>query len=298
MSAAAGTAIGVVLHPRRETLPVTEAITSWAREAGREVLGLAGERARHPDGVQSVPPQEMGSRSWLVMGIGGDGTLLRALAVAAPYGVPVLGVNLGRLGFLAEIEPHEVEPTLRAAARGELEVEQRLVLALATPWAPGCPPRAYNDIVLARLAGAGQAALGLRVGDEVFARYSADALIVSTPTGSTAYNFSAGGPIVSPRLAGMLVTPVATHSIFNRALVVAPDESLRIEVLDGSSAVSLEVDGQVVAQLEPRASVDVAARSDGARVLRRPGSSFYRRARAKLGVVDPLELMGERAGRA
>jgi NAD+ kinase len=229
----------------------------------------------------------------MVMALGGDGTILRALKLAHPYDVPVLGVNLGRLAFLAEVSLDDLPAALDAIDRGEYRLEERATMHIehVDPNAcDGLPTTVFNDSALTRMAGSGPAALAVEVEGQVFGRYTADALVIATPTGSTAYSFAAGGPIVSPRHRGLLVTPVAPHAAFDRAVFLHPDEQLRVHVLDRSAPVLLEVDGQRGTELGPGDTVEFSVHDRPAHVLRLHEGGFYERARRKLQLVDSSEL--------
>src|SRR5262249_46627080 len=153
-------------------------------------------------------------------------------ALAAPAGVPVLGVNLGRLGFLAEVDPPELGRALEAVGAGEDPVEGRLALECTPPTRPRpAAVPAFHELGGWRPPGDGQAALAVSVEGELFARYAADGIVVATPTGSTAYTLSAGGPIVSPVVDAILITPLAPHGLFNRTLTIEATELLEIDVL-------------------------------------------------------------------
>ena len=149
---------------------------------------------------------------------------------------------------------------------------------------------AFNDSALSRVPGNGPAALAVEVEEEVFARYTADALVIATPTGSTAYSFAAGGPIVSPRHRGLLVTPVAPHAAFDRAVFLHPDERLRVHVLDRSAPLLLEADGQRVAELNAGDCIEFTISARPAQILRLHEQGFYERARRKLQLTDSSEL--------
>ena len=149
---------------------------------------------------------------------------------------------------------------------------------------------AFNDAALTRVAGNGPAALAVEVEGEVFARYTADALVIATPTGSTGYSFSAGGPIVSPRHAGLLVTPVAPHAAFDRAVFLHGGETLRVHVLERSAPVLLELDGQRGAEMEAGDTVQFCVGERPAQILRLHPQGFYERARRKLQIADSSEL--------
>jgi NAD+ kinase len=286
--------VGLLVHPERDDPNVTLEIQAWAAALSIGLITLDSDGARFPDKVARVGEAQLGRESDLLVAVGGDGTILRALHMCAPHGTPVLGVNLGRLGFLAEVDPNDLGTALDAIARGEYAVEERLALTVTVDGATADTPEfcadAYNDAVLTRAPGLGRAALSLYVEDGLFARYLADGLVIATPTGSTAYNFSASGPIVSPRVQALMVTPVAPHSAFNRTLVVHSTEQLRVELLEQSAPVALEIDGRHRAELQPRDGLVVRASARSSRVIRLHGPNFYQRARTKLRLVDPLAI--------
>src|SRR5579862_1015939 len=289
------TTVGVMAHPRRNCDEVFTAIAGWVRSRGGRLIGLSEEALAGVASADRLPGEEFAHTAELVIAAGGDGTILRALALAAPASVPVLGVNLGRLGFLAEVDPPELGRALEAVGAGEYRVEERLALecTLHTQGA-ATTVRAFNDLVVCRTPGFGQAALAVSVGGELFARYAADGIIVATPTGSTAYTLSVGGPIVSPVADAILVTPLAPHGLFDRTLTIAAMELLEIEVLQKSAPVVVERDGSRERELTPGARIALR-RSDTPGLLVRLGwTSFYSRARRKLQLADPIELGASR----
>jgi NAD+ kinase len=215
--------------------------------------------------------------------------MLGAMRVAAPHGVAALGVNLGTLGYLTEVDAANLDGALSALSRGEYVVETRTALTLASREGAGAQT-AYNDVVATRVPGRGQAALALRIDGELLVRYASDGVIAATPQGSTAYAFAAGGPLVSPRAQGMIVMPDAPHGLFNRAVVLAEGERLGIEVLPTSAPVSIEVDGRLLSHAEGGATLEVLAQPNGARVIRVHPGGFAKRARRKLGITDPAGL--------
>jgi NAD+ kinase len=238
-------------------------------------------------GVQLVEQHRIAEQVDLLVSLGGDGTMLRTLRLAYHHRVPVLGVNLGKLGFLAEIDVPDLDDALCSIAEERFEVEPRVAVEALV----GDTVRiAFNDIALVRIPGRGQAAVGLVVDGQPFVRYVADAVVVSTPTGSTAYSFSAGGPIVSPRAEGLLVVPVAPHSAFNRALMLACSESLALELLPSSGSLALEVDGELVRTLEPGQRVELLTHVAAGSVVRLGATTFYQRAQRKLRLSDAAEL--------
>jgi NAD+ kinase len=281
-------AVGLVLHPQRDCETVMSMIVGWARSRNAEVLGLAGDLARIDGGAVAVEPECLADRSDLIVSLGGDGTMLRAMRLVRDTEVPVLGVNLGRLGFLAEIDIPDLHDALSAIDEHRFTVERRSGVRATFA---GTETVAFNDIALVRIPGLGaSAAIGLRVEGNPFVRYAADALIVATPTGSTAYSFSAGGPIVSPSAEGLLVTPSAPHSAFNRALFLSGGEKLALDVLPTSGELAVEADGAVVGHVCPGDVVDLTLLPGAARVVRLGRTTFYQRAQRKLRLTGSAEV--------
>ena len=282
--------VGLVLHPARDCADAMETITGWAHAHQVEILGLAGEVERIDGHASVVDAAYLAERSDLLVSLGGDGTMLRAMRLSLGCRSPVLGVNLGRLGFLAEVDIPELAGALSAIDEHRFTVEARSGVRAAFT---GCETAAFNDIALVRIPGAGaSAAVELTVEGHSFVRYAADAVIVATPTGSTAYNFSAGGPIVSPRAQGLLVTPVAPHSAFNRALFLSSGERLALTVLAASGELAVEADGQVVGHLRPGDTVDLTLLPAAAQVVRLGLTTFYQRAQRRLRLSGSAEVDG------
>jgi NAD+ kinase len=265
-------------------------VRAWALARGIALAG-DGDEPRLPPEVERCADDGLADGSDLVLALGGDGTMLGALRRAAPRGVPVLGANLGRLGYLTEVDGEHLEAALEALGAGTFAVEERF--ALRATWTQDgrrLAAVAYNDVVLSRIPGRGQAALGLRVDGQLLVRYASDGVIAATPAGSTAYSFAAGGPLVSPQTRAMIVTPDAPHGLFNRAVVLGAEERLSVDVLPSSAPVALEVDGRLVAQVEPGWSMEAAPNPSPALVVRLGSAGFAERARRKLGITDPAGL--------
>jgi NAD+ kinase len=202
----------------------------------------------------------------------------------------VLGVNLGKLGFLAEVDVPDVADALSAIDEREFTVEPRLAVDAILG---DQMVTAFNDVALVRYPGKATAAVAVRAAGHPFVSYAADAVVVATPTGSTAYSFSAGGPIVSPAVEALLVTPAAPHSAYNRGLVLSIRDSLALEVLPASGPLAVEVDGQVAAQVRPGDGVELRPRPGAAHVVRLGRTTFYERARRKLRLTDSAEVPAE-----
>ncbi|WP_433604213.1 NAD(+)/NADH kinase [Dactylosporangium sp. CA-139114] len=280
--------VGLVLHPRRDSKPAIDAVIDWARSRDATVLGLPDEVGRIDCSAVPVTPDELVSRASLVVSLGGDGTMLRSMRLLSGKPTPVLGVNLGRLGFLAEVSVEELPEALSAIDAHKFTVEPRMAVRTTLP--DGTDVTAFNDIALVRTPGHGLAAVAISMQGYPFVRYAADALIVATSTGSTAYSFSAGGPIVSPTVEGILVVPAAAHSAFNRALVLSPSEDLDLELLPTSGRLAVEVDGELLGELNPGDTLTVCAAPAAAKVVRLGYTTFYERARRKLQVNGSLEV--------
>jgi len=281
--------VGLVLHPTRDVGPALGRVGEWAPAAGVELAAIDDPRV--PGEIPRRAEDALAADCDLLLALGGDGTMLSALRLGGPHAVPVLGANLGRLGYLTEVDEAHLGVALAALADGRFAVEERLVLRVERRDAGiAFDEVAYNDVVLSRVPGRGQAALGLRIDGQLLVRYASAGLIVATPAGSTAYNFSAGGPIVSPQTRAAIVTPDAPHGLFNRAVVLGDEERLGVEVLPASSPVALEVDGRLVAQVEPGWSMEVAPNPWPSLVVRLGSAGFAERARRKLGITDPAAI--------
>jgi NAD+ kinase len=280
--------VGLVLRPERDLDTALQQIRVWAAATGVTLVGAEGD-PRLPEDVARRPELSLAAGCDLLLALGGDGTMLGALRMGAPHAVPVLGVNLGRLGYLTEVDAAHLDAALLALGEGEYRIEARTGLALVLRDAAAAQI-AYNDVVLTRVPGRGQAALALRIDGELLVRYASDGVITATPQGSTAYAFAAGGPLVSPRAQGMIVMPDAPHGLFNRAVVLAEGEQLGIEILPTSAPVSIERDGQLLGHADPGATLEILAHPDAAHVVRVQPGGFAERARRKLGIIDPAGL--------
>ena len=222
-----------------------------------------------------------------MVSLGGDGTMLRAMRLADRQRSPVLGVNLGKLGFLAEVDVPDLADALSAIDSHEFTTEPRLAVDAVVG---GQLITAFNDIAFVRFPGQKTAAIAVEAAGRPFVSYAADAVVVATPTGSTAYSFSAGGPIVSPSVEALLVTPAAPHSAYNRGLVVSVDDQLTLNILPTSGRLAVEADGNVAANVEPGDRIELQPRPGAAYVVRLGHSTFYERVRRKLRLTDSAEI--------
>ena len=279
--------IGLVLHPERDSAEAVTAVLDWAARKGAQVLGMEGEIRRLNCAAIPVTADELGKRSDLVVSLGGDGTMLRAMRLADGQRAPVLGVNLGKLGFLAEVDVPELPGALSAIDDNEFTVEPRLALDAVVG---DEVVTAFNDIATVRFPGLPTAVIAVRAAGHPFVSFAADAVVVATPTGSTAYSFSAGGPIVSPAVEALLVTPAAPHSGYDRGLVLSIQDSLTLEILPTSGRLAVEVDGRVAAHVDVGDRIELRSRPGAAHVVRLGRTTFYERARRKLRLTDSAEV--------
>jgi NAD+ kinase len=280
-------AIGLVLHPQRDSEEAVTAVLDWAARKGAQVLGIETEIRRLNCAAIPVTPEELGRRSDLVVSLGGDGTMLRAMRLADGQRAPVLGVNLGKLGFLAEVNVPDLPGALSAIDENRFTVEPRLAVDAVIG---DKTVTAFNDVATVRFPGQPTAKVEVRAAGHPFVSYAADAVVVATPTGSTAYSFSAGGPIVSPAVEALVVTPAAPHSGYDRGLVLSIQDSLTLEILPTSGRLAVEVDGPVAAHVDVGDRIELRPRPGAAHVVRLGRTTFYERARRKLRLTDSAEV--------
>jgi NAD+ kinase len=214
--------------------------------------------------------------------------MLRTVGLVAGEGVPVIGVNVGQLGYLSEVEPSGMRMALKRFLAGSYEIEERMLLEVAVDahaFEAGPSHLALNEAVLEKTPMGHTVRLSVSVDGEVFTPYAADGLIVATPTGSTAYAFSARGPIVEPTHRCLLLTPVSPHMLFDRSLVLAPSARLRIEVI-GHRAATLSVDGSNLGTLRAGDSVTCTGADTTARLVAFGPRQFLRILKSKFGLSD------------
>lgn len=240
-------AVGIVSKPNKpEIAQIVPELTSWLREHGYTFV-VDAETAPHSPGAEVVSRPDMAARKLdFVIVLGGDGTLLSAARAVARAGIPVVGVNLGALGFLTEVPLDELYPTLDTIDRGLCGIDLRSMVHCEVNRGGQniASYEALNDLVVGKGTIARLNHCDVFI-DKVFvSRYQADSLIVSTPTGSTAYSLAAGGPILMPNVQSFVITPVSAHSLTHRPLVVRDTSHIEIVVMTGSDEAYLSIDGQ------------------------------------------------------
>jgi NAD+ kinase len=285
-----GGRLGLVLHPRADPTAVVEKVTGWARSHGKRVIVDARDAARVPADVEAVSEEQFIERSDALVSLGGDGTMLGALRLVAHRPVPVLGVNLGNLGFLVEIQPDELDDALDRLDAGDYTIEEHSAAMLTDGSTESV---AFNDIALASVPGEGAVQALLTVEGRPSGRYRCDAMVVATPLGSTAYSYAAGGPLVSPMLDALIISPVAPISGISRPAVVSAEEPIALTLLEGSGRPALLADGATVRRMERGECLRVRLRPRAGLVVRLDVERYQRRSGIKLSLLDLPYLPGE-----
>ena len=275
------TRLGVVANPRYDRLGglLREVADSAGRigftlclESGLDEFLEGAEQLESPDEID------------FLLTLGGDGTLLRGARFLAGRQVPILGINLGRVGFLTCCGTDEMIRSLERVAANEHRIERRMTLETYTQQGAGQPPwRALNDVVLHKGGFARVVRLSVTVDEELIAAYAADGIVISTPTGSTAYNLSAGGPVVVPGVESLVITPISAHSLATRPVVMPPTAVIELEAYDGPEELMVTIDGQVGATVPPRDKLIVRRAEAPVLLVRFPEVTFFSRMRRKLG---------------
>lgn len=268
--------IGLILHSRRSDALeyaarivrylITRGVSVCAEDAFAADLGVAP--------FSSVP------RADVIVSLGGDGTLLRGVPYALDWQAALLGINMGRVGFLTEAEPGDIEAVLGAVINGTYDIDERAVLHVESGnehW------HALNDVVLSRGGRARLTTINAWVDGELSGRYVADGVVVATPTGSTGYSLSAGGPIISPKVDCMVITPICAHTLQHRPTVVHGGAHITLELLpDDVQTASLQVDGQSCMELSSGMQVFIRKDSRPLRLIRLKPQNFFQLVRDKL----------------
>ena len=291
-------AVGLIVHQGRpEAAAAARDLSLWLTAKGHSVRMPPEEAEAAGCSNLQADPDSFADGLDTVVTLGGDGSILRAVELVGEAGVPILGVNFGRMGYLTEVDPQEAHAAIDRVLAGDHGIEERMLLvveygtpepasAAAGPSRSGMNRRvALNEVVVERPAASYALRLGVAINGEHFTTYAADGLIVATPTGSTAYALSARGPVIDPTHRALLLTPVSPHMLFDRSMVVTADTRLRLEVLDHRGAV-LSMDGRRLAQLGERDVVFCSASPDPARLVTFGTRRFHQVLKAKFGLND------------
>lgn len=268
---------------KNEVFEITKELSDWLNERDIKVYveKELGTAIGHPN---SVPRTELPELVDVVLVFGGDGTFLRVSQLVSKYGIPILGVNLGRLGFLAEITTDELYPMMELLLSDKYEVEIREMLS-ATIHRSGERIGNYvvlNDVVINKGAIARVIDLAIYVNASHITTFKADGIILSTPTGSTAYSLSAGGPIVYPTLPLTIITPICPHTLTDRPFVVANEATIRAKVLTDTPDIYLTLDGQVGVNLMMNDIVEVKKADVSVKLIKSPFRDYFTILKTKL----------------
>jgi NAD+ kinase len=277
------TRVALVVHEgRAAAVEAASGIEGILRAAGAEPFRI-GERETPPDATD------------LVISVGGDGTFLRAAHVAAIAGAPVLGVKVGRMGFLTEVGPDGAEQLVRAFLSGSAKVDERLAVTAEPDGEASIEPQwALNEIMVEKRARHRLVRLAVWVDGDYVTTFSADGVIVATPTGSTAYSFSARGPIVAPGVDCLVLTPIAAHMVFDRSFVLDAEQQVTLEVR-GDEPGLLSADGRESIELPVGSRIRIRTSTRPARLVRRDGApGFLTLVREKFGLPGEGDVGGGR----
>jgi NAD+ kinase len=279
-------AIALVAHHERAAARVhAERAARWALDRGIPFWMPHDDAATL--GLEEFASDRPIAEATLVLSLGGDGTMLRSVRLLAGAAVAVLGVNLGALGYLTEIEPDRLDDALArigaGANEGRWTIDERMMLDVEVNGA--MVGRALNEAVVEKAEAGHTIRLLARIDGEAFTSYAADGLIVATPTGSTAYSLSARGPIVSPRHRALLLTPVSPHMLFDRTLVLDPSEVVELSVV-GHRPAELTLDGQHACALGEGDVVRCSPSAATARFVRFGDERYHQILKAKFGLAD------------
>jgi NAD+ kinase len=282
--------IALVVHPDRpRAAELARELADWLRASGHDL------RLLHDDAAAAGLPELGRSEAEvlhgldLVVSLGGDGTMLRTVDLVATSDVPVIGVSLGQLAYLAEVEPSGVRAALERFLAGDFVIEERMLVAAAVESPSGSPSRptaiGLNEVVLEKTESGHTVRLEVEINGNFFTPYTTDGLIVATPTGSTAYALSARGPIVEPTHRALLLTPVSPHMLFDRTLVLLPDAVVRLTVA-GTRPANLSVDGRVLGELKVGDAISCTASQHTAKFVVFGQRDFHGILKAKFKLGD------------
>jgi NAD+ kinase len=255
----------------------------------RQVQVLVSSDATLPSGaagVTAVPEDEMGQRADLVIAIGGDGTLLYAARLVARHGVPLLGINRGRLGFLTDVMPQDMIAGVDAALQGQLETDERSLLSACLYRQDGSKAAealALNDVVLQKVATGRMLDFETQVNGKYVNTHAGDGIVVATATGSTAYALSCGGPIVEPHLDVVVIAPICPHTLSDRPIIVPASSEIAIRLLERpDTQAEIACDGAVLGNLMPSDRLQIKPATERITLLHPPGYDYFRLLRSKL----------------
>jgi NAD+ kinase len=277
--------IGIISRPRRSNLAVVvPPLFHWFEARGIQVLYDTETAGALHDSSKGLTREEVAEKSQLLLVLGGDGTLLAAARVAAPLGIPILPINMGSLGFLTSFKLEEMYPALEETLAGRLPSSERVMLGVELE-REGCVierQTVLNEAVINKGALARMIDLELIIDAELICRYRVDGLIVATPTGSTAYSLSAGGPIVHPSVESWVITPICPHTLSDRPVVIRDSSTVDINLSAGTESVFLTLDGQTGIPMQPADRVRMKRAAERLKLIQPQKKSYFEILHSKL----------------
>jgi NAD+ kinase len=277
--------IGIISRPRRSNLTaVVPGLLEWLKARGVHVFYDQETAGCLPEPSQGRSREQVAASSELLLVLGGDGTLLAAARVAAPRGIPILPINMGSLGFLTSFMLEELYPALEEILAGRLTISERVMLHVELHRGEKNIDKqsVLNEVVINKGALARMIELELIIDNDFVCRYRADGLIVASPTGSTAYSLSAGGPIVHPAVEAFVITPICPHTLSDRPVVVRDTSIIEMKLSAGTESVFLTLDGQKGIPLQPTDRVRVSRADKLLKLIPTPNKSYFEILRNKL----------------
>ena len=243
--------IGLILNIKNPPMEFANELIQWFSKKHYQIVMLSSDALQisHPD-ICYVPHFDKPTE--FVVALGGDGTFLRASRLTAPYNIPILAINNGHFGFLSELNPSEVFSSLETILKGHYSLDQRTMICSQVQRENSLQPcyTGLNDVIIHRGRNSPLLTVHIQIADEDVASFRGDGVIVATPTGSTGYSLSAGGPIIHPSARGLLVTPICSHGLFERPIIISDHELVRIRLENISPNLNLLVDGQTEVPLQ------------------------------------------------
>jgi len=277
--------IGIISRPRRADLEtVVPPLLRWLQT--HDIRAICDQETAEalPDSSRGLSREQVADASELLLVLGGDGTLLAAAQLAGPRGIPILPINMGSLGFLTSFTRAELYPALEDTLAGRLAISHRVMLNVELEREASLIDKRHvlNEAVIHKGALARMIELELRIDNEFVCRYRADGLIVASPTGSTAYSLSAGGPIVHPSVESFVITPICPHTLSDRPVVVQDSSVIEMNLSEKTDSVYLTLDGQKGIPLQPKDRVTISRALERLKLIQPPKKSYFEILRSKL----------------
>lgn len=285
--------VAIVPHLKKEKVEeITVRLINWLEDRGIAAV-LSTEEAAQVGRADLAQPPDAFPEADLVVSLGGDGTILRSVRLLRGRRTPIVGVNLGTLGFLTAVELDRLFEAMEKVLRGEFTIDERMMLECSITFTSGERSRhlALNEAVIERGQRQRMVPIEVSVNGAFFNKYTADGLILATPTGSTAYSFSAGGPVVAPNNEVIIMTPISPHSLFGRSVVLNPKDKVDVKVPSELNTV-VGIDGVIVAKSDAITSLNVNRAAEKTLLARVDARDFYASFREKLRYWDFWTEMG------